>query len=477
MKILKKNFKKIVGISIACMWALTNTVGCSPIEAEETGANNAGSKPANEAGPSSQTTTQPASVASANATKLIFWHSMGGAGGEAINKLTEQFNASQNEIVVEAQFQGSYDEAINKLKSATIGDASPDIMQLYDIGTRWMIDSGYAYKIQDMINEDNYDVSKLEQNILAYYSINNELYSMPFNSSTPILYYNKDAFKEVGLDPEKAPTNLDEMIEVSKALVKKDGDKVTRYGANIQVYGWFFEQFLVKEQLEYANNGNGRTDGATAVSFDSNGGGLAIMNKWKEAVDSGVIANLGRDGDVNKEAFTSGNSCMFLGSTASLSGILSSIDGKFELGTAYFPSINASDKGGVSIGGGSLWMLDKKDDAKAKASWEFIKYMVSPEAQVEWSKATGYFPITTEAYNLPAMEEHLNEKPQFKTAIDQLHASTGSTGALLAVFPEARACIEENLEKLLNNEISAEQAVENSAGTINKAIEKYNKTK
>lgn len=78
MKILKKNFKKIVGISIACMWALTNTVGCSPIEAEETGANNAGSKPANEAGPSSQTTTQPASVASANATKLIFWHSMGG---------------------------------------------------------------------------------------------------------------------------------------------------------------------------------------------------------------------------------------------------------------------------------------------------------------------------------------------------------------------------------------------------------------
>ena len=465
-----ERFKRVLGIGAVMMSVVVT--GCSTAPHTET----------------TQTTTAQNNNASATQTevttpttqpiKLVFWHSMGGAGGEGINQLTEQFNASQDRIIVEAQYQGSYDDAINKLKSATIGDASPDIMQLYDIGTRWMIDSGYAYKMQDFIDSEGYDVSKLEQNILAYYSINDELYSMPFNSSTPILYYNKDAFVEAGLDPEIAPTTLDEMIAVSEALTLTEGDKVTRYGANIQVYGWFFEQFMVKQQLDYANNENGRsTEGATAVNFDSNGGGLAIMHKWKEAVDSGYIINLGRDSDTNKEAFTSGKSAMYLASTASLSGILSSIDGKFELGTSYFPSINADDQGGVSIGGGSLWMLDKDDQAKADASWEFIKFMVSPEVQVQWAKATGYFPITTESYALPAMAEHLEAAPQFKTAIDQLHASTGSEGALLAVFPEARACIEENLEKVLNNEITPEEAITNSATTINKALERYNKTK
>jgi sn-glycerol 3-phosphate transport system substrate-binding protein len=411
------------------------------------------------------------------AVHIVFWHSMGGAGGEAIQKLSDAFNTSQDHIEVEVQYQGTYDEAINKLKNSALGDAGPDVMQLYDIGTRWMIDSGYTYTMQDFIDKEGYDASLLEQNILAYYSIDNKLYSMPFNSSTPILYYNKDAFKEAGLDAEKAPSNFDELIETSKKLVKKEGDKVTRYGANIQIYGWFFEQFLVKSQLDYANNGNGRKDGATAVSFDSNGGALSIMNKWKEAVDSGAVANLGRDSDTNQEAFIAGNSCMTLASTASLAGIKNKIDGKFELGTAYLPSIRPEDKGGVSIGGGSLWIMDKKDEAKANAAWEFIKYMVSPEVQVEWSKATGYFPITTEAYNMPAMAEHLEAQPQFKTAIDQLHASTGSTGALLAVFPEARSTIEENIEKLLNNELSTEEAVAKASETINKAIEKYNKTK
>lgn len=201
------------------------------------------------------------------------------------------------------------------------------------------------------------------------------------------------------------------------------------------------------------------------------------MEKWLEAVDAGNMVNLGRDEDVNKDAFTAGNSAMLLGSTASLSTIKASINGKFELGTAYFPGVTNEDQGGVSIGGGSLWIMDKEDDAKEQAAWEFVKYLISAESQVKWSKATGYFPITTKAYDLPEMTAHLEAQPEFKTAIDQLHDSKGSTGALLAVFPEARACIEENIEKLLNHELTPEEAVNASAQTINKAIERYNKTK
>lgn len=407
--------------------------------------------------------------------EITFWHSMGGKGGEAINSLTEKFNSSQDNIKVVAEYQGEYDDAINKLKSSALGNSGPDIMQLYDIGTKWMIDSGYAIKMQELIDEEKYDTSKLEQNILDYYTVDGNLYSMPFNSSTPILYYNKDAFKEVGLDTEMAPKSFDEIIDFSNKLVKKNGEIVERYGYSMQIYGWFFEQFLIKQQLDYANEGNGRDGQATTVTFDSNNGGLNIIQGWKDLVDSGVVGNFGRKSDNTTDAFVSGKTAMILGSTASLGDIKTKINGNFEIGTAYFPGVKADDKGGVSVGGGSLWLMDKNDNDKEKAAFEFVKFMVSPESQVEWAKATGYFSITTEAYDLPEMVEHLEKNPEFKTAIDQLRDSKESSGALLGVFPEARASIEENIEKVLNNEITAEQAVENAAKTINSALDKYNK--
>lgn len=407
--------------------------------------------------------------------EITFWHSMGGKGGEAINSLTEKFNSSQDNIKVVAEYQGEYDDAINKLKSSALGNSGPDIMQLYDIGTKWMIDSGYAIKMQELIDEEKYDTSKLEQNILDYYTVDGNLYSMPFNSSTPILYYNKDAFKEVGLDTEMAPKSFDEIIDFSNKLVKKNGEIVERYGYSMQIYGWFFEQFLIKQRLDYANEGNGRDGQATTVTFDSNNGGLNIIQGWKDLVDSGVVGNFGRKSDNTTDAFVSGKTAMILGSTASLGDIKTKINGNFEIGTAYFPGVKADDKGGVSVGGGSLWLMDKNDNDKEKAAFEFVKFMVSPESQVEWAKATGYFSITTEAYDLPEMVEHLEKNPEFKTAIDQLRDSKESSGALLGVFPEARASIEENIEKVLNNEITAEQAVENAAKTINSALDKYNK--
>lgn len=407
--------------------------------------------------------------------KITFWHSMGGKGGEAIASLTEKFNKSQDDIEVVAEYQGSYDDAINKLKSSALGKSGPDIMQLYDIGTKWMSDSGYAVPMQGLIDDDNYDTSKLEKNILDYYKSDGKLYSMPFNTSTPILYYNKTAFKEAGLNPDIAPKNFDEIIDFSNKLVKKNGENIERYGYAMQIYGWFFEQFLIKQNLEYANEKNGRGGNATKVVFDSNNGGMKIMEEWKRLVDSGVVGNFGRNGDNTTDAFTSGKTAMIVGSTASLGDIKKKVDGNFEIGTAYFPSVNKDDKGGVSIGGGSLWIMDNGDKEKEKSAFEFIKFMISPESQVEWAKSTGYFSVTTEAYDLKEMTDYLEKNPEFKTAINQLRENNNSPGALLGVFPEARASIEENIEKLLNNEIKAKEAVDSAAKTINNALDKYNR--
>lgn len=408
-------------------------------------------------------------------TELTFWHSMGGKGGEAITALVDAFNESQDEIRVVAEYQGAYDDAVNKLKSSALRNAGPDIMQLYEIGTKWMIDSEYAIPMQDFIDEEGYDVSHLEENILDYYTIDDKLYSMPFNTSTPILYYNKTAFEEVGLNPEVAPTNFDEILEYSEKLTKKSGNITERYGYAMQIYGWFFEQFLIKQQLDYANEGNGRDNQATAVTFDTNQGALNIINGWKTLVDSGLIANFGRNGDAVTDSFASGKVAMTIASTASLTDIKSKINDTFELGTAYFSAVSSTDEGGVSIGGASLWIMDKGDDDKAKAAFEFIKFMVSADVQAQWAQATGYFSVNKEAYEIPSMVEYLNNNPEFQTAIDQLREPNNQSGALLGVFPEARAAIEENIEKVLNNELSASEAVLNLTKTINQALEKYNK--
>ena len=166
---------------------------------------------------------------------------------------------------------------------------------------------------------------------------------------------------------------------------------------------------------------------------------------------------------------------MTIASTASLTDIKGKINDSFELGTAYLPAVSATDKGGVSIGGASLWVMDKGDDDKSKAAFEFIKFMISAESQSKWAKATGYFPVTKDAYELEEMTDNLKNYPEFQSAIDQLREENNDSGAVLGVFPEARASIEENIEKVLNNESTTDEAVKNIANTINSALDKYNK--
>ena len=199
-------------------------------------------------------------------TTISFWHSMGGVNGQAIDTLVQKFN-DENEygITVEAEYQGSYDDALNKLKSAQIGNMGADLVQVYEIGTRFMIESGWIVPMQSMVNADEYDTSVLESNLAAYYTINDMLYSMPFNSSTPLMYYNKDMFDAAGIT--EIPDSLESIAQIGDKLLDSGAQEVMSLG----IYGWFFEQFIGKQGLEYANNGNGRTEAATAVAFDENG--------------------------------------------------------------------------------------------------------------------------------------------------------------------------------------------------------------
>ena len=403
-------------------------------------------------------------------TTISFWHSMGGVNGQAIDTLVQKFN-DENEygITVEAEYQGSYDDALNKLKSAQIGNMGADLVQVYEIGTRFMIESGWIVPMQSMVNADEYDTSVLESNLAAYYTINDMLYSMPFNSSTPLMYYNKDMFDAAGIT--KIPDSLESIAQIGDKLLDSGAQEVMSLG----IYGWFFEQFIGKQGLEYANNGNGRTEAATAVAFDENGAAANILNEWKNLYDLGYAPNVGKGGDAGLADFSAGKSAITLGSTASLKQILQDVDGKFEVGTAYFPKVKSTDEGGVSIGGASLWALDNNDPKKLRATWEFVKFLISPESQAFWNAETGYFPVNVDAHDEDVFKENIEKYPQFETAIDQLHDSAPQyAGALLSVFSEARAIVESEIESMLNGNETVDEAVDSMASQINDAIEEYN---
>ena len=415
--------------------------------------------------------TMPVMAENQEGITIDFWHSMGGVNGEAMNYLVQKFN-EENEygITVNAEYQGEYDDTINKLKSAQIGNMGADLVQIYDIGTRFMIDSGWVVPMQELIDRAGYDVSQIEPNIAAYYTIDDQLYSMPFNSSTPLLYYNKDMFAAAGI--EEVPTSLEGIAEIADQLTNEGG---AGEAISLGIYGWFFEQFLCKQGLQYVNNGNGREGVAENVVFDENGGALNILNEWKALYDAGYAPNVGRGGDSGLTDFSAGKSAITLGSTASLKQILQDVNGKFEVGTAYFPSVTDADEGGVSIGGASLWALNNEDEAKHDATWKFVEFLVSPESQAYWNAQTGYFPITTAAHEEQVFLDNIAQYPQFQTAIDQLHDSAPEyAGALMSIFPEARQTVESNIENMLNGSMTPEEAVAAMAESINASLEDYN---
>jgi sn-glycerol 3-phosphate transport system substrate-binding protein len=410
-------------------------------------------------------------------TRIVFWHSMGGNLGETVvNAFVNRFNASRKDIQVEAQFQGNYDDSINKLRASIQSSAVPAVAQVYDIGTRFMIDSKGIVPVQEFIDRDKFDLTQLEPNILAYYRVRERLYSMPFNTSTAILYYNKDMFKQAGLNADQPPRTFEEIAEFAKRLVQSSA---TKSGISLAVYGWFFEQLLARQGALYANNGNGRDAAATAVAFHQGEAGVRILDWWAKLVKDGVATNPGRKTSDTQRAFAAGQTAMTFDSTAALRSILTGSGGKFQVGTGYFPKPPAAKDGGSIVGGASAWILKGRPAAEQQAAWEFVKFISAPEQQAAWYVGTGYFPIRKEAYREAVAKETLAKNPQFLTAISELRSSPitrATQGALLGVFPEARQKTEDAIEAAILGRKSSKQALDDAARDLAAAIGVYNRT-
>ncbi|MEW5321251.1 ABC transporter substrate-binding protein [Geobacillus thermoleovorans] len=397
-------------------------------------------------------------------TEVIFWHAMSGDLEKVLNEIVNDFNASQSKIYVKPVFQGTYEEALTKFNAVAGTKDSPTIMQTFEIGTKYMIESGKIEPIQTFIDREKYDISQWEKNIVNYYKIDGKIYSMPFNSSTPVLIYNKDAFKEAGLDPEKPPMTYSELRDVAKKLTKNG-----KYGFTILNYGWFFEEMLAVQGGLYVNKENGRKGEATKATFNGKEG-LRVFKLISDMYKDGSFYNVGQNWDDMRAAFQSGKVAMYLDSSA---GVRTVVDNSpFKVGVAYLPIPDDAERQGVIIGGASLWLMKDVDEAKKKAAWEFMKYLTTPEVQAKWHVNTGYFSINSKSYDLPLVKEQWKKYPQLKVTVDQLKEtkSTPATqGALISVFPQARQHIVSAMESLYQG-VSPQKALDQAAKEVNREL-------
>jgi sn-glycerol 3-phosphate transport system substrate-binding protein len=426
----------------------------------------------------------PGADALANAsgvTEVTFWHGMTGTNGKAVDALVSEFNSSQSKVHVTATYKGNYDDTIAAYKTAVKNKQTPSIAQIYDVGTRFMVDSQQTIPVADFAAKDGITLSDIQPNIANYYTVNSKLQSMPFNSSMPLLYINVEAFKAAGLDPANPPKTLDELAADAQKLTVKNADgSVKQYGFGAAIYGWFVEQFAAESGALYCDNGNGRTGKATTLNLDS-GAPLTVTKWWADLVKSGYAANTGRPTADAQAAFKAGKVAMNLESTGVLGGYVqagAAASPAFTVATAPFPKVSASDAGGPVIGGASLWVDGPGHSAaEQRGAWEFAKFASSPAEQAKWHIATGYFPVSTKALDDRSDVAYRQAHPQFQTAVDEMDSTKpapATAGCLLGVMPQARATLEQGIQNAITGSDTPAAVLTDASTKIKKLIGDYN---
>ena len=417
---------------------------------------------------------------------VTFWHSETASGKDNLVKLVERFNASQSEVKVEPIYQGTDQDLALKLIAGMPSGSVPAIAYMSEPYTQPMIDSGQVTPIQEYVDRKDYDLSDFAPAAIAYYTVDDTLYAMPHGLAVPLMYYNKAPFREVGLDPDRPPRDLDEAQAASEKLLQRDSaGNVTRSGFALDISPWFLEVMLAGAGELYVNNDNGRDGFATAVAFD-NEAGRKLFQWWHDMADKGLLLNTGRGPSAGVDAL------LAIGSNRavmdfSISGALRSIVDVLatgamqgvEPGAAPIPGIpGAVPEGSPGVYTRSLWIMSARPEKERDAAWTFIKWLVEPEQQAEWFAGSGYLSVRNSAYDLPAAKDIIAKYPEFQIPVD-LFAKTATTtaalGPLLGPIQQVRDAVAEAVESMLSGAATPDEAMEAAVKKGNAAIEDYNR--
>lgn len=415
-------------------------------------------------------------TAASGPIKITWWHSMGGELGEQVQKLADEFNQSQSDYKVVPVYKGGYSESMTQAIAAYRTGNPPDILQVYEVGTGAMLAAEQAVvPVYKLMNKYNIDFSSDEfiQSISAYYSdTKGRMLSMAFNTSTPVLYYNKDLFAKAGF--EQAPDTWQELQKYAKKLV---GSGAAECGYTTAYQSWInMENYAAWHGLDFATNNNGYADGDQPTELLINQKSyVQHIARLGEMAENGTFTYGGRYSD-SKPLFLSGSCAMYTGSSGGLVPIVNNAN--FEVGVAMMPyNADIVDQPNHSLlGGGTLWVLSSNPDSHYKGVAEFLNFLAQPEQQAQWSKATGYVPVTTAAYKLMQEQGYYDKYPAAQVAVEELTLHKPSKdwkGIRLGAYVQYRKIINQELEKVWAGDKTAQEALDSTVKRTNRALQRF----
>jgi sn-glycerol 3-phosphate transport system substrate-binding protein len=420
-------------------------------------------------------------TAAAGPVTIDFWHSETAAVETALEGLIDRFNASQDEVKVRAVFQGGSDQLILKLLTSMRSGDVPALVELADVDTEVIVDSGGATPVQEFVDAEKYDLSDFDEKAVQYYTVDDNLYAMPFAIAVPMLFYNKIPFREVGLDPDKPPLTLDDVRAYSEKLYKVDGSgNVVRSGISLDIQAWYLDLTLAEHGDLYVNNNNGRDGRATEAVFNGPTG-QAFFRWWDEMVDSGLAFNVGRNptGADTFMAVAAGRAGMTVGSSQALRSLLDVLEAGVqgvEMGVGPFPGV-AGGTGEPGIFSRALWIMNKRPEAEQQAAWQFARWLAEPEQQAELFAGSGYLPVRVSAYDLEPSQQVLAKYPYYRVPVD-LFVGTPSTpaklGPRIGPFSKVREIVAQALEEMVVGGKDPVQALDDAAESATKELQDYN---
>jgi sn-glycerol 3-phosphate transport system substrate-binding protein len=409
-------------------------------------------------------------------TEIMWWHSMGGALGEWVNDVAKEFNTRQKDYKVTPVFKGTYDESMTAAIAAFRAGNAPHILQVFEVGTATMMASKGAIKPVAMLMKEageKFDPSVYVQAVSGYYTApNGQMMSMPFNSSTTVFHYNKDAFKAAGLDAEKPPTTWPE-VALAAAKLKAAGHKcpfTTSWQSWTQL-----ESFSAWHNTEFATQRNG-FNGLNARLNITTPLHVRHIENLANMAKGGLFVYKGR-GNSADATFVSGECAMTTGSSALYGSIKR--NAKFAAGIGalpYYPDVTGAPQNTV-IGGASLWVMSGKKAEEYKGVAKFFAYLSDAEVQAVNHQRTGYLPITSAAYGITEKAGFYKQNPGTDVSVTQMirKVTDKSRGIRLGNFVQIRTVIDEELEQVWSGKKTAKEGLEAAKKRGDELLERFEK--
>ncbi len=405
-------------------------------------------------------------------TEIELWHAMGGNLGERVIEIASLFNAAQSDYEVKPVYKGNYTETMTAAIAAFRANEQPHVVQVFEVGTATMMAAkGAVYPVYQMMADAviDWDPNAYLPAVKSYYTdTEGNMLSLPFNSSTPVLWYNKDMLDKAGVE---VPTTWDEMFAAADAVRASGAECGFSFGWQSWV---MIENFSAWHNLPIGTKENGFAGLDTEFTFN-NDKVAGILQRIADSQESGAFKYGGRRGE-SLPMFMGQKCAMWINSSAYYSGI--SKNAKFSYGQAMLPlDTSIADKPQNSIiGGATLWVLQGRESEEYKGVAQFFNFMSSTYVQANWHQTTGYVPITTAAGELSQAQGFYESNPYTDTAIKQLSLNTpipNSKGLRFGSFVQTRDIINEELEALWAGDKTAQEALDAAVARGNALLRRF----